>query len=241
MCSDRKAWVRPDAVSTQTKAFLEPFLRGRESIINLPIPHHLGTPVDGPRPLWQLPWTLHRTHRTCCHCISRAIQHLWQYSVPPGCYGNGFSCALNQLYLPKGQLLGHIPELGHQLPDCKECQCLASWDLEDSKHGLRLLQVSPNVFIYPDSTRAYSWLSTPQLSIVQVIELTPLEQPNCQCKGLMAKHHKWSPAELLWVQPTEHFPRSIWFSLGQGQGIYFYYTQLYCPHITSKLNQYYVC
>ena len=45
--------------------------RTEASIIHLPVPHQLGTLVGGLRLLWQLPWVLLRTHRTCHYCINQ--------------------------------------------------------------------------------------------------------------------------------------------------------------------------
>ena len=63
------AWVRPDAVSTQTRAYLEPSLTdGGANITNLPISYQLRILMNGPKLLWHLPWTLFRTYRMCCYC-----------------------------------------------------------------------------------------------------------------------------------------------------------------------------
>ena len=45
--------------------------RTEASIIRLPVPHQLGALVGGLRLLWQLPWALQRTHRTCHYCINQ--------------------------------------------------------------------------------------------------------------------------------------------------------------------------
>ena len=50
-------------------------------IISLPIPLQLGTPVDGCSFLWQLPWTLFRTHRTWCSRINQVAVFQGQYSI----------------------------------------------------------------------------------------------------------------------------------------------------------------
>lgn len=51
------------------------------NIINLPSSHRSGTPVGGPRLLWQLSWVLFRTHVTCCHCINRLTVFPAQSSI----------------------------------------------------------------------------------------------------------------------------------------------------------------
>ena len=59
-----------------------------------------------------------------------------------------------------------------------------------------------------DSTRVESWLSTPQLPIVQAMGWTPLEQPNSQCKGLVARAHVWSITKQTALS-SAHCP--LWF------------------------------
>lgn len=58
--------VKPDAVSTKTRAYLELSLspRGPTNIINLPIPYQLGTPVNGPIPLAAALGTVQSTRDT---------------------------------------------------------------------------------------------------------------------------------------------------------------------------------
>ena len=97
-------------------------------------------------------------------------------------------------YLLRSQSLEFVPGLGHQLPNF---QYLMSQDMENSKDCLRLLQANLNVSIL-DPTRAYSWSPISQLPIVQSIRLIPLEQPNFQYKGLIARAYMWSPAKPLW-------------------------------------------
>ena len=87
------------------------------NFINFPIPHQLGTPVDGLQLLGQLPWALFRTHRSCCDCIN---WHPWQCTFPPRSYRGHSFYARNPLDVQKDQLLGFIPSLGHQLSDCQK-------------------------------------------------------------------------------------------------------------------------
>lgn len=54
-----EVWVNPDAVSTQTKACLEPSLTGRSQYNQCTDnPSAVGTLEDVPRLLWQLPRAL---------------------------------------------------------------------------------------------------------------------------------------------------------------------------------------
>lgn len=73
--------------------------------------------------------------------------------------------ALNLLYLQKGHLLGLIPSLGHQLPDCQKAS--VPYELGHRKQG-GLPQVLAGELVpltptpsYPNPTRAYSGSSTP--------------------------------------------------------------------------------
>lgn len=82
-----------------------------------------------------------------------------------------------------------------------------SQDLENSEDSLRLLQVIQMSFIYPNPTRAYSLSSIHWFPIVQTTRLIPLEQPNCQFKGLLLEllsdhqpnHSEFSPLQSMWM------------------------------------------
>lgn len=58
--------------------------------------------------------------------------------------------AANLLYLPKNQLLGLVPELGHHLLESHifDGQCLMNQDVEDNEACLRFLQVNPYIPLY---------------------------------------------------------------------------------------------
>ena len=122
---------------------------------------------------------------------------------PFECYHGCSFYAPDLLYALKSQLLGLMPKLGHQLPDCQgssvpyEPGLGRQWGLPQA-FASEPKCLSTN----PDPMRAYSWSFTPLLPIVQAIELIPLQQPNCQCKGLVARAHEWSSVRRLWVQPT---------------------------------------
>lgn len=178
-------------------------MREQANKINSQIPHRLRTPVDRHRPLWQLPCTLFKTHRTCCYCINQVTVLQGQSGIlgnMPSLQGTvvaAFLNAPNLLYLLTGQLLGIVSELEQQLPDYQgvsmpyEAGCRRQWGL------LQALADEPNVPSYILTPQGPTHeLYTPQLLIVQDFRLISLEQPNCQCKRLMTRNHKWSPTRL---------------------------------------------
>lgn len=147
------------------------------------MPYQLGTLVDGSRLLWQLPWLLFRTNRTCCCCISQVTVFQGQSGIL-GSTPSHLSATVATLYMH---------------PVC----CGRQWGLPQSlADELKCLST------HPDSMRAYLWLFIPWFPIIQDIRLNPLEQPNCQYKGLIARAHEWSPATLL---SSAH--RLLWFIL----------------------------
>lgn len=79
-------------------------------------------------------------------CISLAIWHPCKDVIPPWHYTGCSFSASNLLYLIEGLLLGFVPKLRNQVPDCLWCQNVISWDVANSEGYLRLLQVNPNVF-----------------------------------------------------------------------------------------------
>lgn len=123
---------------------------------------------------------------------------IWQYTIPSRRYGGPSFCAHNLLYPLKGRLLGFISKLRHQPPGfqyLKSKGCGKQWGLAGKP---KCLSTSP------DPIRAYSWSSTPSLSIIQTLDLISLEQPSCQCRGLMARTPTWSLTKHLWNQPTDY-------------------------------------
>lgn len=77
---ERKTWWRHSSHTNQS--MLRMLSVRSTSIINLPVSHQLGTSVDSPRLLWQLPWALFRAHRTCCYCIYQVTIFQGQFSIP---------------------------------------------------------------------------------------------------------------------------------------------------------------
>lgn len=144
--------------------------------------------------LVQLPSALFRTQTMLLlcqpsHCNSRAIQHPWQYDIPPRHCGVYSFSAPNLLYLLKGQLLGLVPVQGNSFLIVRGCHCSRNWDMENSENCPRLLQVNPDVFSHILTHNSLLLISTPPVAIVQYLRLIPLEQPNCQYKGLMTRAH----------------------------------------------------
>lgn len=90
LLGNERPWVRPHAVSTQTKAYLELSFGGGDNIINLQRHRWLQTLADGPRLLWQLFLILFRIHKTCCHFINQVSVFQGESSIlgntpsPPG-------------------------------------------------------------------------------------------------------------------------------------------------------------
>lgn len=128
---------------TQTRHTQKPRLEEGGQSNQFASPSLLRTPVVGPTLLDScLGHCLeHRRWAIILHepsyCISRAIQHPWQYVIVPGCYGNClFLCT--QSALPTE---GFVPCLGYQLPDCQgvsmpyERECTKQWGLPPPLSG----------------------------------------------------------------------------------------------------------
>ena len=68
-----KLGLRCTLCPSKLRHIWNPHLQGGTSLINLPIPCLLGAPVGGPKLLWQLPWPVFSTHRTCCNCVNKSL------------------------------------------------------------------------------------------------------------------------------------------------------------------------
>lgn len=69
-----------------------------------------------------------------------------------------------------------------------------SHNVNDSEDYLRLLQVNPNVSPHILAPQGHTHeSSTLRLPVVQTTGLVSLDQPNCQCKGVIARAPERSP------------------------------------------------
>lgn len=142
------------------------------------------TPVDGPRPLGiclerpgHAVTALRKSLYFKGHPASLATgQPTWCRVAPPSTH-------------PTCWVYGRV-RVGSSFLICRECQCLTSWDMEDSEDCPRLLQADPNVF--PGTSWPHRGLfmiiSHPLwFPIFQAVVLISLKQPKCQWEGLMAR------------------------------------------------------
>lgn len=110
-------------------------------------------------------------------------------------------------------LLKFMPRLGHQLPDARARQCFISQDLGDSEDCFRLLQVNPNVFLHILPPQSLLMIIHPSSFSCAAIGLIPLDEPSCQCKGLMTRTHQPNHSEF---SPLEAALRSsLWACIYQ--------------------------
>lgn len=131
MVAAQFAWQQGKAcVHTNQGTFRTLTLTEGANIINLPISHKLGTTTDGPRFLWQLPWVLSGTQRTCCSYSN----HLTVFQGQPGILSNtpphlatmGAALPMHsvcRIYLLKDPYLSQ----GISLLTARGCQYLISW------------------------------------------------------------------------------------------------------------------
>lgn len=135
------------------------------------------------------------------YCTSRTIWHPWHPCPHPtwALQWSLFLCS-HSAVSTEGRLLGLIPDLGHQPPECQGWVRARMWKTMRTVSGFA--GEHKGFHTHPDSIREHSWSSTPWLFIVQDIGLISLEQPSCQYKGLMARVYEGSPARSLWAQPT---------------------------------------
>lgn len=136
--SGRRAWVKLNMVSAQTEHVWNPDFQGGASIINLPIPHLLGTLVDGSKLLWQLPWALFSTYRTCCSALKKSL-----YAYQPNQWTQ----------MPGGweQVLGGS---GGQWRDKNICNTLIS----KGKKSHCISRAIPHLCHHPGTVQAPWWL-----------------------------------------------------------------------------------
>lgn len=185
-------------MSTHTRAYLEPSVRGGGQCNQFARPHRLGTPVDGPRPLWQLTRPCLENTGHGCYCINQVTVFQGQSGIlgnvpsQPGATAAS-SYAPNLLCLLKGQLLGLLSGLCISFLIARGCHCFMSSAVEDSKDSLRLLQSNPKVPPYILTPKVYTHdhllPPIPQVPIVGATGLIPSEQPNFQYKELTARFH----------------------------------------------------
>ena len=103
-----KACVRLDVVSTQTKAYLEPSLRGGGQYNKFSNSSLAEKSDERPQILLAVAvgLFLEQTWQAIIalsHCILKEIWHPWQYVISPGSFDSHSFSALNLLYLLMGQ------------------------------------------------------------------------------------------------------------------------------------------
>lgn len=167
---------------TQTRHTQKPRLEEGGQSNQFASPSLLRTPVVGPTLLgsclghclehrrWAI--ILHEPS----HCISRAIQHHWQYVIVPGCYGNCLFYAPNLLYLLKGLYL----VWGISFLIVRGCQCLMSENVQNSEGCLRLFRVNPDAFPHFLTPQALLMIPCPLTSHHPSHRVNPSRTAHCQ-------------------------------------------------------------
>ena len=119
-----KAGDRPDAVSTQTKACLEPSLRGRSQYNQFVNSSPAGSSLQ-----WMAPESFGYLEHT--RCAVSALTKSVYFKGNPVSLTTHHPTQAPQL---KCALLGLISGLQPQLPDCQGCQHPLSPEVEDSEN-----------------------------------------------------------------------------------------------------------
>ena len=190
-------------MSTQIKAYLEPFTqREGTNIIDLPVPHQLGTLMGSLMLLWS--WVLFRTHKTCCYCFNQVAVFRGQFNILV-CKSFFMGVLVAGLCIQSAVFIKRLVAGA-----CIWARASVFWlSVGVSSSWARLWKTertTPGSYKWTQMSFHISWSHKGSLVIIYPsnshclkLKVNSFRTAQCSCKELMVRVYEWSPAKPPWI------------------------------------------